>query len=140
MNFIRIKHTDQVHLCALYEWSLLNALTPTPDMDRTVSRRSETSSRIALMSEQPNPWNILQPPGGEKPTSRCQTFPSMWALRKDHPVIPRVTFISWTTTLPLGTVRSLRSTFVPAWRVGLVVKLPSAFALEGQSSSSPRKS
>ncbi|KAF3449798.1 hypothetical protein FNV43_RR05876 [Rhamnella rubrinervis] len=39
----------------------LNALTPTPDMDRTVSRRSEPSSRTALMGEQPNPWNILQP-------------------------------------------------------------------------------
>ncbi|GJX62980.1 retrovirus-related pol polyprotein from transposon TNT 1-94 [Tanacetum coccineum] len=38
----------------------LNALTPTPDMDRTVSRRSEPSSRTALMGEQPNPWNILQ--------------------------------------------------------------------------------
>ncbi|KAG9438800.1 hypothetical protein H6P81_021280 [Aristolochia fimbriata] len=33
----------------------LNALTPTPDMDRTVSRRSEPSSRTALMGEQPNP-------------------------------------------------------------------------------------
>ncbi|TYH12561.1 hypothetical protein ES288_A06G077800v1 [Gossypium darwinii] len=30
-------------------------------MDRTVSRRSEPSSRTALMGEQPNPWNILQP-------------------------------------------------------------------------------
>ncbi|KAK5838492.1 hypothetical protein PVK06_007222 [Gossypium arboreum] len=30
-------------------------------MDRTVSRRSEPSSRTALMGKQPNPWNILQP-------------------------------------------------------------------------------
>ncbi|KAK8947106.1 hypothetical protein KSP39_PZI006395 [Platanthera zijinensis] len=30
-------------------------------MDRTVSRRSEPSSRTALMSEQPNTWNILHP-------------------------------------------------------------------------------
>ncbi|KAK8984987.1 hypothetical protein V6N11_073137 [Hibiscus sabdariffa] len=43
------------------------------------------------------------------------------------------------TTLPLGTVRSLRPTFVPARRVGLAVKLPYAFALEGQSPSGPRK-
>jgi len=34
----------------------LNALTPAPDMDRTVSRRSEPSSRTALMGEQPNPY------------------------------------------------------------------------------------
>src|SRR6056297_670308 len=33
--------------------------TPTTDRDRTVSRRSEPSSRTTLMGEQPNPWNIL---------------------------------------------------------------------------------
>ncbi|KAL8216759.1 hypothetical protein R6Q57_023596 [Mikania cordata] len=38
-----------------------------------------------------------------------------------------------------GTVGSQRPTFVPARRVGLVVKLPSAFAFEGQSPSGPRK-
>ena len=30
-------------------------------MDRTVSRRSEPSSRTALMGEQPNPWDVLPP-------------------------------------------------------------------------------
>ncbi len=34
--------------------------TPTSDRDRTVSRRSEPSSRTALIGEQPNPWNLLQ--------------------------------------------------------------------------------
>ena len=34
---------------------------PTADRDRTVSRRSEPSSRTALMGEQPNPWDRLQP-------------------------------------------------------------------------------
>ena len=34
---------------------------PAPDRDRTVSRRSEPSSRTALMGEQPNPWDQLQP-------------------------------------------------------------------------------
>src|SRR5437763_7427812 len=34
--------------------------TPTADRDRTVSRRSEPSSRTALIGEQPNPWNLLQ--------------------------------------------------------------------------------
>ena len=38
-----------------------NTLTPTPDMDRTVSRRSEPSSRAAFMGEQPNPWDVLPP-------------------------------------------------------------------------------
>nr|YP_010139131.1 hypothetical protein RF15 [Chimonobambusa sichuanensis]YP_010139147.1 hypothetical protein RF15 [Chimonobambusa sichuanensis]YP_010584886.1 hypothetical protein RF15 [Pleioblastus argenteostriatus]YP_010584901.1 hypothetical protein RF15 [Pleioblastus argenteostriatus]YP_010584978.1 hypothetical protein RF15 [Pleioblastus variegatus]YP_010584993.1 hypothetical protein RF15 [Pleioblastus variegatus]YP_010585070.1 hypothetical protein RF15 [Sasaella glabra]YP_010585085.1 hypothetical protei len=46
-------------------------------MDRTVSRRSEPSSRTALMGEQPNPWNHLQLQvaksrhRGAKPSRRC---------------------------------------------------------------------
>ena len=35
--------------------------TPTMDRDRTVSRRSEPSSRATLIGEQPNPWDRLQP-------------------------------------------------------------------------------
>ncbi len=35
--------------------------TPTADKDRTVSRRSEPSSRTTLIGEQPNPWDLLQP-------------------------------------------------------------------------------
>src|SRR3972149_6356658 len=39
----------------------LNSPTPTEDRDRTVSRRSKPSSRTALIGEQPNPWDLLQP-------------------------------------------------------------------------------
>ena len=39
----------------------LKSLTPTADRDRTVSRRSEPSSRTALNGEQPYPWDLLQP-------------------------------------------------------------------------------
>ena len=35
--------------------------TPITDRDRTVSRRSEPSSRATLIGEQPNPWDLLQP-------------------------------------------------------------------------------
>ena len=51
--------------------------TPTPDRDRTVSRRSEPSSRTALNGEQPYPWDLLQPQDamsrhrGAKPCRRC---------------------------------------------------------------------
>src|SRR6202158_3133951 len=38
-----------------------NSPTPTADRDRTVSRRSEPSSRTTLIGEQPNPWDLLQP-------------------------------------------------------------------------------
>ena len=56
----------------------LKFLTPTTDRDRTVSRRSEPSSRTALMGEQPNPWDRLQPQvamsrhRGAKPPRRCE--------------------------------------------------------------------
>ena len=52
--------------------------TPTMDRDRTVSRRSEPSSRAALIGEQPNPWDLLQPQDatsrhrGAKPPRRCE--------------------------------------------------------------------
>ena len=39
----------------------LKIRTPTADRDRTVSRRSKPSSRTALIGEQPNPWDLLQP-------------------------------------------------------------------------------
>ena len=40
---------------------LLKFHTPTEDKDQTVSRRSEPSSRTTLISEQLNPWDLLQP-------------------------------------------------------------------------------
>ena len=52
--------------------------TPATDRDRTVSRRSEPSSRTTLMGEQPNPWDLLQPQDvmsrhrGAKPPRRCE--------------------------------------------------------------------
>ena len=51
---------------------------PTVDKDRTVSRRSEPSSRTALTGEQPDPWDLLQPQDamsrhrGAKPGRRCE--------------------------------------------------------------------
>ena len=54
----------------------VNTLSAVEDRDRTVSRRSEPSSRTALMGEQPNPWDLLQPQDamsrhrGAKPSRR----------------------------------------------------------------------
>ena len=56
----------------------LKTSTPATDRDRTVSRRSEPSSRTALMGEQPNPWDLIQPQDatsrhrGAKPCRRCE--------------------------------------------------------------------
>src|SRR5215831_14295869 len=58
--------------------AFLNAPSAAEDRDRTVSRRSKPSSRTALMGEQPNPWDLLQPQDamsrhrGAKPLRRCE--------------------------------------------------------------------
>lgn len=58
--------------------ALLKPPAPATDRDRTVSRRSEPSSRATLMGEQPNPWDLLQPQDvtsrhrGAKPPRRCE--------------------------------------------------------------------
>src|SRR5687767_8252541 len=56
--------------------AFLKSPTAAADRDRTVSRRSKPSSRTALMGEQPNPWDLLQPQDatsrhrGAKPSRR----------------------------------------------------------------------
>jgi hypothetical protein len=58
----QLSHESHVHSGPLVLGTdFLKSLTPTPDRDRTVSRRSEPSSRTALMGEQPNPWEWLHP-------------------------------------------------------------------------------
>src|SRR3990172_8122641 len=64
----------------------LKSLTPTADRDRPVSRRSEPSSRTALMDEQSNPWDLIQPQDatsrhrGAKPPRRCERSGEMSLL------------------------------------------------------------
>jgi hypothetical protein len=59
---------------------------PTVDKDRTVSRRSEPSSRTALTGEQPDPWDLLQPQDamsrhrGAKPIRRYELLESISLL------------------------------------------------------------
>ena len=63
---------------------------PTIDRDRTVSRRSEPSSRATLMGEQPNPWDLLQPQDvtsrhrGAKPLRRCELLGGISLLSPEY--------------------------------------------------------
>ena len=65
-------------------------LTPTVDRDRTVSRRSEPSSRATLMGEQPNPWDLLQPQDvtsrhrGAKPPRRYELLGGISLLSPEY--------------------------------------------------------
>src|SRR6202043_4146188 len=61
----QLAHQRSSHLGPLVlKMTSLNLPAPTTDRDRTVSRRSEPSSRAAFMGEQPNPWDRLQPQDG----------------------------------------------------------------------------
>src|SRR6266480_7584518 len=75
----QLAHQRSSHLGPLVlEMTALTLPAPTSDRDRTVSRRSEPSSRDAFMGEQPNPWDLLQPQDapsrhrGAKPCRRCE--------------------------------------------------------------------
>ncbi len=63
---------------------------PTIDRDRTVSRRSEPSSRATLMGEQPNPWDLLQPQDvtsrhrGAKPLRRYELLGGISLLSAEY--------------------------------------------------------
>ena len=68
----------------------LNFPTPTTDRDRTVSRRSEPSSRATLIGEQPNPWDLLQPQDvtnrhrGAKPPRRYELLGEISLLSPEY--------------------------------------------------------
>ena len=70
--------------------ALLNFPAPTTDRDRTVSRRSEPSSRATLIGEQPNPWNLLQPQDvtsrhrGAKPLRRFELLGAISLLSPEY--------------------------------------------------------
>lgn len=63
---------------------------PTKDRDQTVSRRFEPSSRTALIGEQPNPWDLLQPQDamsrhrGAKPPRRYELLVAISLLSPEY--------------------------------------------------------
>ena len=63
---------------------------PTKDRDQTVSRRFEPSSRTALIGEQPNPWDLLQPQDamsrhrGAKPCRRYELLGKISLLSPEY--------------------------------------------------------
>ncbi len=62
----------------------------TEDRDQTVSRRFKPSSRTALIGEQPNPWDLLQPQDamsrhrGAKPRRRCELSGAISLLSPEY--------------------------------------------------------
>ena len=84
-------HHRSVHFGPLVlEAAPLKYPTPTTDRDQTVSRRSEPSSRTALIGEQPNPWDLLQPQDamsrhrGAKPPRRYELLVAISLLSPEY--------------------------------------------------------
>ena len=103
---------------------------PTADRDRTVSRRSEPSSRTALISEQLNPWDLLQPQDamsrhrGINPRRRCELLGAINLLSPAY----LLSDDRWPSHMEA--TGSLCPTFVPARSVDLTVKLSCAITLD----------
>ena len=104
-------------------------LTPTIDRDRTVSRRSEPSSRATLIGEQPNPWDLLQPQDvtsrhrGAKPFRRYELLGMISLLSPEY----LLSFERW--PFHTETTGSLCSSFLPDRLVSLPVKRAYAITL-----------
>ena len=101
---------------------LLSIPSPATDRDRTVSRRSEPSSRATLIGEQPNPWDLLQPQDvtsrhrGAKPLRRFELLGAISLLSPEY----LLSFERW--PYHAVTTGSLCPTFVPDRPVCLPVK------------------
>ena len=87
----QLKHHWFVHFGPLVlEAALLKYPTPATDRDQTVSRRFEPSSRTALIGEQPNPWDLLQPQDamsrhrGAKPPRRYELLGEISLLSPEY--------------------------------------------------------
>ena len=87
----QLLHQRPVRLGPLVlETTPLKPPTPMADRDRTVSRRSEPSSRTALISEQLNPWDRFQPQDamsrhrGAKPRRRCELLDVISLLSPEY--------------------------------------------------------
>ncbi len=107
----------------------LPAYTPTADRDRTVSRRSEPSSRTTLNGEQPYPWDLLQPQdvmSRHRGAKRLRRYGLLGVISLLSPAY-LLSVERWPSTH--GTTGSLWPTFVSARPVGLAVRQACAIAL-----------
>src|ERR1041385_4966969 len=106
--------------------------TAASDRDRTVSRRSNPSSRTALMGEQPNLWDLLQPQDatsrhrGAKPRRRYELLGAISLLSPEYLLSDeRRPFHS-------ESAGSLGPTFVSARAISLAVRRTSTLTLNAR--------
>src|SRR6201997_4724782 len=107
----------------------LKSRTPTADRDRTVSRRSEPSSRTALNGEQPYPWDLLQPQDAMSRHRGAKRRRRYGLLGVSSLLSPAYLLSVERWPSPPGPTGSLWPTFVSARPVGLAVRRACAIAL-----------
>ena len=107
----------------------LNFPTPTEDRGPNCLATFWTQLACRFNRRTAGPLGPSPAPGCDEPTSRCQTASSIWTLGRDQPVIPRVTFIRWATSLPFVNAGSFSPTFVSVRLVCLSVRLTFANTL-----------
>src|ERR1700721_2763039 len=110
----------------------LKSQTPTADRDRTVSRRSEPSSRTTLNGEQPYPWDLLQPQdvmSRHRGAKRLRRYGLLGVISLLSPAY-LLSVERWPSTH--GTTGSLWPTFVSARAVALAVRRACAIALSSR--------
>jgi hypothetical protein len=112
--------------------ALLKSLARAADRDRTVSRRSKPSSRAALMGEQPNPWDLLQPQDATSRHRGAKPFRRYGLLGKISLLSPGYLLAVERHLSHLKDGGSLGPAFATARPVSLAVKLPCALTLEGR--------
>ena len=88
---VQPEHHWFVHFGPLVlEATPLKIPAPATDRDQTVSRRFEPNSRTALIGEQPNPWDLLQPQDamsrhrGAKPPRRYELLVAISLLSPEY--------------------------------------------------------
>ena len=100
------------------------------DRDRTVSRRSKPSSRTALMGEQPNPWDLLQPQDATSRHRGAKPCRRYGLLGKISLLSPGYLLAVKRRRFHKHAAGSLVPAFAPARHVCLTVKHPCALTLD----------
>src|SRR6187402_1422469 len=127
------EHQRHVHPGPLVLWvAPLKCPAPTADRDQTVSRRFKPSSRTALIGEQPNPWDLLQPQDamsrhrGAKPPRRYELLGEISLLSPEYLLSDeRRPFHS-------ESAGSLGPTFVPVRAISLTVRRTYTLTLDAR--------
>ena len=112
---------------------------PTADRDRPGSRRSKPSSRTALIGEQPNPWDLLQPQDAMSRHRGAKQLRRFGLLGVISLLSPEYLLSDERRPFHSEYAGSLGPAFTSARPIGLTVKLPYTLMLNVRLLTALRK-